>query len=106
MVIVRVPVVALLLAVIFIVEVPAPVMEVGVKLMVVPLPCPEAESAIAPLKPPVTADVMVTEPEVLRVTLIDVGEALMEYPAVGLVTVSETVVVSTVLPEVPEIVMV
>ena len=106
MVIVFVPVVALLLAVIFMVEVPAPVMEVGLKLMVVPLPSPEAVRAIAPLKPPVIAEVMVTEPEELRVTLIEVGDALMEKPAVVPVTVSETVVVSTVLPEVPEIVTV
>lgn len=105
MVMVWVPVVALLLAVIFMVEVPAPVMEDGLKEMVVPLPSPEAERLIAESKPPVTEEVMVTVPELLRVTVMEVGEALSEKLAVVPVTVSETVVVSTVLPEVPLTVM-
>lgn len=102
---VRVPVVARLPALIVMVDVPAPVIEVGLKLMVVPLPCPEADSDIAELKPPATDVVTVTVPEVLRVTLMEAGDALMEKLGVVPVTVSVTVVVSTVLPEVPVIVM-
>ncbi len=105
MVMVRVPVVPRLLTVIFIVEVPAPVMEEGLKEMVVPLAWPEAERAMAESKPPVTEEVMVTLPELLRTTVMEVGEALSEKLAVVPVTVSETVVVSTVLPEVPLTVM-
>lgn len=104
-VMVRVPVVALLLSVIVMVELPAPVIEVGLKEIVVPLPCPEADRAIAEPNPPVTAVVTVTFPELLLVTLMDVGDALMEKPAVVPVTVSDTVVVSTVLPDVPVTVM-
>jgi hypothetical protein len=98
---VLVPVVALLLAVIFMIEDPAPVIEVGLKVMVVPFPSPVADKVIAESKPPTTAVDTVTLPEVLRVTLIEVGEALMEKPGVVPVTVRDTVVVSTVLPEVP-----
>ena len=48
---------------------------------------------------------MVTLPEPLRAMLIVVGDALMEKPEVTPVTVRLTVVVSTVLPEVPVTVM-
>ena len=105
MVTVRVPVVARRLVVIFMVEVPAPVMELGLKLMVTPLPSPEADKEIAESKPPVTAVVMVTLAELLRSRLTEVGEALIEKPADEEVTVRETVVVSVVLPEVPVTVM-
>jgi len=91
--------------VIFIVEEPAPVMEVGLKVTVWALPSPEAESVIGESNPPVTALVMVTVLELLRAMVMEVGLALMENPAVVPVTVSETVVVSTVLPEVPVTVM-
>jgi hypothetical protein len=64
-----------------------------------------AERLMAELKPPVTAVVMVTEPEALRAIVMEVGAALREKPAVTLVTVRETVVVFTVVPEVPETVM-
>jgi hypothetical protein len=83
------------------VEVPAPVIEVGLKVMVLALPSPVADKVIAESKPPVTVVVIVTLPELLRSMLIEVGEALMEKPAVAAVTVSVTVVVSVVLPEVP-----
>lgn len=106
MVMVLVPVVARLLSVMVIFEVPAPVIEEGLKDMVVPLASPEAESAMVPLNPPVTAEVMVTEPELPRSMLIEVGEALREKPAVGLVTVSETVAVSVTPSPVPVIVIV
>ena len=105
MVMVRVPVEARLLAVIFRVEVPAPLIDVGVKVRVVRLPCPLADRLMAELNPPVTAVVTVTVPDVPRATVMEVGEALIEKPAATEVTVSETVVVFTVVPEVPETVM-
>ena len=84
---------------------PAPVIDVGLKLVVTLLPCPEADREIAELNPPVTPVVTVTWPEEPRVTVIDAGAALMENPAEVLVTVSVTVVVCDVLPEVPVTVM-
>ena len=90
---VRLPVVARRPTVIVMVEVPAPVIDDGLKLILVLLPCPEADSEIAELKPPVTAVVMVTLPELLLVMLMDVGDALIEKPALVPVTVSDTVVV-------------
>lgn len=45
--------------------------------------------------------VIVDVPELPLTTLIDVGDALTVKPGVVPVTVSETVVVSTMLPEVP-----
>jgi len=60
---------------------------------------------IAELKPPVTAEAIVTDPELPLAILSDVGDALIEKPAVVPVTVRLTVVVSTVLPEVPVTVM-
>lgn len=96
---------ALLPIVIVIVELPAPVIEPGLKCTELLLPSPDADKLIAELKPPVTALVIVTLPELLLAMLIVVGEALMEKPAVVLVTVSETVVVCVVVPEVPVTVM-
>ena len=87
------------------VEVPAPVMELGLNVMVTPEGSPEADKETAESKPPVTVEVMVTEPELLRLILIEEGEALMEKPAVVEVTVSETVVVDVVLPDVPVMVI-
>lgn len=92
---------ALLPTVIVIVDVPAPVIDVGENVTLFWLPSPEADNAIAELNPPVTAVVMVTLPELLLAMLIVVGEALMEKAGVVPVTVSETVVVSTMVPEVP-----
>ena len=54
MVRVRVPVVARLLTVMVMVEFPVPVMDVGLKLVVTLLPCPEADSETGELKPPLT----------------------------------------------------
>ena len=89
------------------VDVPAPGAEIGLglKVTVWALPCPEAERLIAALNPPEILVVIVDVPELLRATLIDVGDALMVKPEVVPVTVSVTVVVSTVLPEVPFTVM-
>ena len=105
-VIVRVPVVARLLTLMLSVEVPAPVRDVGLKVVVTRLPCPVADSEIVELNPPVTVVVTATVPVVPRRIVIDVGLALIENPAVALVTFSVTVVVCTVLPAVPVTVMV
>lgn len=97
---------ALLPTLIFIEEVPAPVIDVGLKETEFWLPSPVADSAIAELKPPVTAVLMVTEPELLLAMLMVAGDALMEKPGVAPETVSETVVVSVATPdEVPVTVM-
>ena len=104
-VMVCVPVVARRETVMRIVEVPAPVMELGLKVMVTPEGWPEADKETAESKPPVTVEVMVTEPELLRLMLMEEGDALIEKPAVVEVTVSETVVVEVVLPDVPVMVM-
>ena len=85
------------------VDVPEPgaAMELGLKVAVWALPCPEADKLIAELKPPEMPVVILDVPELLRATLIDVGDALMVKLGVVPVTVRETVVVSTVLPVVP-----
>jgi hypothetical protein len=85
------------------VDVPEPgaTMLLGLKVTVCALPCPEADKLIAELKPPETAVVIFDVPELPLATLIDVGDALTVKFGVVPVTVRETVVVSTVLPEVP-----
>ena len=105
-VMVRVPVVARLLTRMLIVDDPAPVIDVGLKLGVTRLPWPEADSEIVELNPPVTAVLMVTCPVVPRLTVIVVGFALMENPAVVLVTVRVTFVVWVCPPPVPVTVIV
>jgi hypothetical protein len=87
------------------VEVPAPVIDEGVKLTVLLLPSPDADRVIAELKPPLTAELIVTVPEPLLAMLMFVGDALIEKPGVVPVTVSETVAVSIVEPEVPDTLM-
>lgn len=103
MVMVWFPVRPFLPTLIVIVDVPDPgaAMEVGLKVTVWALPCPEADKLMAELKPPETAVVIVTLPELFRATLIVLGDALMVKLGFVPVTVSETVVVSTVLPDVP-----
>jgi hypothetical protein len=86
------------------VEVPAPVIEVGLKLTVTPVGWPVADKAMAELKPPVAALLMVEPPELPCATETEAGAALMVKLG-GTVTVRETVVVSLVLPEVPVTVM-
>jgi hypothetical protein len=104
-VIVREPAAALRLTVMVMVEVPAPVIDVGLKLRVTLDPVTEPDSLMAELKPPLTAVVIVTFPVFEGETEIEVGDALMVKLGVAPGTVSETVVVSTVLPEVPVTVM-
>jgi hypothetical protein len=86
---------------------PGAAIELGVKVTVWALPCPVAEKAIAELKPPETAVVIVADLEPFRATVIAVGDALivkLGFVLAG-VTVNVTVVVSVVLPEVPLTVM-
>src|SRR5579862_1736703 len=92
-VIVWAPVAARRLTVSVMVEEPVPVIEVGLKAAVTRLGRPLADSETGELNPPDTVEVMVTCPDELRETVRDVGLALMEKPALGLVTVSVTVVV-------------
>jgi hypothetical protein len=106
---VNVPVVADLLALRVIVEVPEPGAAIDVLLndTVTPLPSPDAESAIAESKLPDTAVVSATDPDVLWVTDNEVGEAVSVKPAATLeVTVSETVAVCVMPPPVPVTVIV
>lgn len=100
-VIVKFPVAALRLGLMVMVDVPAPVIDVGLKLTLVPFPIPEAERLIEELKPPTTVVVTVTVPVLFLATVIDVGDALIEKLAATPVTVSVTVVVCVKLPEVP-----
>src|ERR1700690_505257 len=91
-----------------IVDVPEPgaLMDVGLKPTVTPAGWPLAVKAIAELKPPETVVVIVDVPLLPCTTETAVGEA--EMVKLGLataVTVSETKVVSVVLPEVPVTVM-
>ena len=97
------PSLALLPTVTVMVDVPEPgaAMELGLKVTVWALPCPEADKVIAELKPPEIAVVIVEVPELPLATLIDVGDALMVKLGAVPVTVRETVVVSMMLPEVP-----
>lgn len=82
-----VPLVALRLTVTFIVEVPPPAIDDGLKETVVPLFCPVAESAIEEMLPEVTFVVIVELPELPLVMLRDVGLAPMVKFDVTAVTV-------------------
>lgn len=106
MVIVKFPIVARLPALTVIADEPAPVMEVGLKVTVWPLPSPEADKEIAALKPPVTAVEIDEVPDELLATVIEVGEAETVKPAVTPeVTVRETIAVCVRPPPVPVTVM-
>ena len=83
------------------VALPAPVIEAGLKPTVTPEGCPEAIRLIAELNPPLTVLVMVELPELPCASEIDEGEALKVKLPVDPLTVSVTVVVATMLPEVP-----
>lgn len=61
--------------VMFMVDVPAPVMDDGVKLTVTPEGCPEAVKLIAELKPPVTVLVIVELPLLPCTIVTEDGEA-------------------------------
>jgi hypothetical protein len=104
-----VPVLALLLAVNVTVDVPEPgaAMGVGLKLTVTPVGWPEADKAMAELKPPETVVVIFDVPLLPCVTETEVGEADMVKLGVGLaVTVRLTVDVCVTPPPVPVTVIV
>ena len=63
-----------------IVEVPAPVIEVGLKPTVTPVGWPDADSVIAESKPPVTELVMVELPALPCTTETELGEAEILKP--------------------------
>lgn len=56
-------------------ELPAPVIEEGLKPTVTPLGCPLADNAIAESKPPVTVLVIVVLPELPCTTVTEAGDA-------------------------------
>ena len=68
--------------VIFMVEVPDPVIEVGLKTTVTPVGWPAAVKETAESKPPVTVLVMVDVPELPCATETEVGEAERLKPGV------------------------
>ena len=105
---VEVPVVARLLTVNLMVELPfPPEMDVGLKETVVPLLCPLADREMEVIVPEVTAVVIFDVPEVPRETVRDVGLAEMVKLTRAAVTVSVSDVDSTVPSEpVPVMVMV
>ena len=77
-------------------EVPAPgtAMDVGLKLTVTPVGWPDAVNAMAELKPPETAVVIVDEPLPPCTTETEAGEA--EMVKVGLVVVGARALISPV----------
>ena len=107
-VMVRVPRLALLLTVMVMSDDPVPGagMGLGLKLTVTRLPCPEADKEIAELKPFTAVVLMVDVPELPRVMVTELGEALMVKFGVRPVTVRETVVVCVIPPPTPVTVMV
>ncbi len=91
------------------VEVPDPgaAMEAGLRLAVTPVGAPEADKAMAEVKPPETAVVMVDLPLLPCATETDVGEAeMVKAGVVDEVTVSETVAVCVIPSPAPDTVMV
>ena len=106
-VIVWLPALARLPTLTVMVDVPEPgaAMELGLKVTVMLLPVPEADKPIAELKPPEIVVVIVDVPELPGATVMEDGDALIMKLGFVPVTVSVTVVVSTVLPEVPVTVM-
>ena len=107
-VIVRVPVVAFGATRICIEACPEPgaAMVLGLKRTFTPAPCPDADKAIAELKPPDTVVVICETPAPPRATLTVFGDAATVKVPVFPVTERETVVVCVVLPAVPVTVMV
>lgn len=105
-VIVSDPVAAFLFALMVIVELPEPVIVVGLNDTLTPLPAPEADRLMLELNPPLATVVMVSETELLCVTDSEVEAALrVKSPVVAAVTVRFTVVVCVNEPLVPVMVM-
>jgi len=107
MVNVRVPIVARRLTVTDSVEVPEPVTEAGLKLVVTREPCPLTLRLTVPVNPFTAPIVMVAVPVVVRGTVMLVGESEIVKSGTGAgFTTSVTVVECTRLPLVPVIVTV
>ena len=86
---------------------PGAAMEAGLKLALTPDGTPVAVKAIAESNPPETVVVTTAYPLWPRSRYPEVGETeMVKLPAATVVTVSETVVVSVVLPDAPVTVMV
>lgn len=77
--------------VIVMVEVPAPVIDVGLKPIVTPVGWPLADNEIAELKPPVTVLVIFDVPELPCATETDAGEAERLKPGAGAVPASAVI---------------
>lgn len=73
--------------------VPGAAIGFGLKPIVTPRPCPDADNEIAELKPFKAVVLIVEVPELPRATVTEDGEALMLKSGATPVTVSETVVV-------------
>ena len=87
-----------------VVEVPEPGAAMGLRLKVtvLPGPCPEADRVIGALKPPEIFVLAVKVADWPEKTAFNPGDALtLKLPAVGAVTVKETVIVAVMLPELP-----
>ena len=98
---VKVPVVAFRFTETFIVELPVPpLIEDGLKLMLVPLPCPEAASEIEETYPALTTVVMAEFPDDPLLTVRAVGLAEM-VKAAGIAVMVMLTVVLAVVPSVP-----
>ena len=102
-VIVRVPVLACLPTAIVMVDDPVPgaAMGFGLKLTVTRLPCPEADNEMDELKPFKAVVLIVELPEVPRLTVTELGEALIVKSGATPVTVKLTVVVCVIPPPTP-----
>ena len=108
MVIVRVPVWVFGPIFTRIAAVPEPFLTVaGANCTITPLPCPEADKATVPVKPPEGVTVILDSAWPFGAAAIDFGAAvIVKLPPPPPVTVRLTVVVSVVLPDVPVTVIV
>lgn len=98
-VIAEVPVDALCLVEIVMIDVPDPLIDDGLKLTEMPFPAPDADKEMGNV--PLAEVVTVMLPELPLETVSDVGAALSVKVPVVPVTVRDTVVVAVVLPAVP-----
>ena len=73
------------------VEVPAPVIEPGLKVTVTPVGWPLAVNVMTPSKPPVTVLVMVDCPELPRTTGTEAGDAERLKPGVDELPANELI---------------
>lgn len=98
---VYVPVRAFLFAFTVMVELPLPAIEDGLKDTETPLFAPDADKLTVPVNPVVPVIVTVSPVELPLVTVIGVPALIPKSPVEAAVTVRLTVVLSTMLPDVP-----